>query len=61
MSVLALGVVLFGSVTDAMTSCAILDRCVETGGGFIDPSDNCALWADGGRADKARNCSGGRR
>ncbi|MEV6104324.1 aldo/keto reductase [Streptomyces sp. NPDC051940] len=47
-SVLALGAMLFGSVTDEETSYAVLDRFVEAGGTFIDTSDNYAFWVDGG-------------
>jgi aryl-alcohol dehydrogenase-like predicted oxidoreductase len=47
-SVLALGAMLFGSVTDEKTSFAVLDRYVEAGGTFIDTSDNYAFWVDGG-------------
>lgn len=47
-SVLALGAMLFGSVTDERTSFAVLDHYVEAGGTFIDTSDNYAFWVDGG-------------
>ncbi|MCX4906006.1 aldo/keto reductase [Streptomyces sp. NBC_00878] len=46
-SVLSLGAMLFGTVTDEATSFAILDRFVEAGGTFIDTSDNYAFWANG--------------
>lgn len=46
-SVLALGAMLFGSVTDEKTSFAILDHFVEAGGTFIDTSDNYAYWVEG--------------
>ncbi len=46
-SVLSLGAMLFGSVTDEATSFAILDRFVEAGGTFIDTSGNYAFWIDG--------------
>ncbi|MYT74341.1 MULTISPECIES: aldo/keto reductase [unclassified Streptomyces] len=46
-SVLSLGAMLFGTVTDEKTSFAILDRYVEAGGTFIDTSDNYAFWVDG--------------
>ena len=48
-SVLALGAMLFGSLTDEKTSFAVLDRYVEAGGNFIDTSDNYAFWTDGGQ------------
>ncbi|MBA4859975.1 aldo/keto reductase [Streptomyces sp. PSKA54] len=54
-SVLALGAMLFGSVTDEKTSFAILDRYVEAGGTFIDTSDNYAFWIDdsqGGQSEE---------
>ncbi|MFJ2899635.1 aldo/keto reductase [Streptomyces sp. NPDC087218] len=46
-SVLALGAMLFGSVTDEKTSFAVLDHFVEAGGTFIDTSDNYAYWVGG--------------
>ncbi|MFE9646909.1 aldo/keto reductase [Streptomyces sp. NPDC006365] len=46
-SVLSLGAMLFGTVTDEETSLAILDRYVEAGGTFIDTSDNYAFWING--------------
>ncbi|MDP9864835.1 MULTISPECIES: aldo/keto reductase [Streptosporangium] len=52
-SVLALGAMLFGSVTDEKTSFAILDRYVEAGGTFIDTSDNYAFWVDGGQGGQS--------
>ncbi|WP_406467105.1 aldo/keto reductase [Streptomyces hirsutus] len=52
-SVLALGAMLFGSVTDEKTSFAVLDRYVEAGGNFIDTSDNYAFWTDGGQGGQS--------
>ncbi|MFD5658580.1 aldo/keto reductase [Streptomyces hirsutus] len=52
-SVLALGAMPFGSVTDEETSFAVLDRYVEAGGNFIDTSDNYAFWADGGQGGQS--------
>ncbi|MGX1505633.1 UNVERIFIED_CONTAM: aryl-alcohol dehydrogenase-like predicted oxidoreductase [Streptomyces graminofaciens] len=46
-SVLALGAMLFGTLTDEKTSFAVLDRYVEAGGNFIDTSDNYAFWVGG--------------
>ncbi|KIF73591.1 oxidoreductase [Streptomyces sp. 150FB] len=46
-SVLSLGAMLFGTVTDEETSFAILDRYVEAGGTFVDTSDNYAYWVNG--------------
>lgn len=53
-SVLALGAMLFGSLTDEKTSSALLGRYVEAGGNFIDTSDNYAFWTDGGQGVTAR-------
>lgn len=57
-SVLALGAMLFGSVTDEATSFALLDRYVEAGGNFIDTSDNYAFWADGGQGGQSEELLG---
>ncbi|MFE7614602.1 aldo/keto reductase [Streptomyces sp. NPDC057496] len=54
-SVLALGAMLFGSVTDEKTSFAVLDHFVEAGGTFIDTSDNYAYWVGddlGGQSER---------
>ncbi|WP_030868349.1 aldo/keto reductase [Streptomyces sp. NRRL S-37] len=57
-SVLALGAMLFGSVTDEKTSFALLDRYVEAGGNFIDTSDNYAFWTDGGQGGHSEELLG---
>lgn len=57
-SVLSLGAMLFGSVTDEATSFAILDRFVEAGGNFIDTSDNYAFWVDGGQGGQSEELLG---
>ncbi|MER8222283.1 aldo/keto reductase [Streptomyces sp. NPDC094143] len=57
-SVLALGAMLFGSVTDEATSFALLDRYAEAGGTFIDTSDNYAFWADGGQGGQSEELLG---
>ncbi|MEV0386271.1 aldo/keto reductase [Nonomuraea sp. NPDC050643] len=57
-SVLALGAMLFGSVTDEQTSFAILDRYVEAGGTFIDTSDNYAFWTDGSQGGQSEELLG---
>ncbi|MFF8673327.1 aldo/keto reductase [Streptomyces sp. NPDC015242] len=57
-SVLALGAMLFGSVTDEATSFALLDRYVEAGGTFIDTSDNYAFWVDGGQGGQSEELLG---
>ncbi|HET6860269.1 MAG TPA: aldo/keto reductase [Streptomyces sp.] len=46
-SVISLGAMLFGTVTDEATSFAILDRYVEAGGSFVDTSNNYAYWVEG--------------
>lgn len=46
-SVLSLGAMLFGTITDEETSFAILDRYVEAGGTFIDTANNYAYWVNG--------------
>ncbi|MFJ4894191.1 aldo/keto reductase [Streptomyces sp. NPDC088788] len=57
-SVLALGAMLFGSLTDEKTSFAVLDRYVEAGGTFIDTSDNYAYWTDGGQGGQSEELLG---
>jgi aryl-alcohol dehydrogenase-like predicted oxidoreductase len=57
-SALALGAMLFGSVTDEKTSFAVLDRYVEAGGNFIDTSDNYAFWVDGGQGGQSEELLG---
>ncbi|MFD1535590.1 aldo/keto reductase [Nonomuraea guangzhouensis] len=57
-SVLALGAMLFGSVTDEKTSFAILDRYVEAGGTFIDTSNNYAFWTDGSQGGQSEELLG---
>ncbi|MFI7383603.1 aldo/keto reductase [Streptomyces sp. NPDC049813] len=46
-SVLSLGAMLFGTLTEEKTAFAILDRYVEAGGTFVDTSDNYAFWQTG--------------
>ncbi|CAM5618902.1 hypothetical protein SFUMM280S_07069 [Streptomyces fumanus] len=58
-SVLALGAMLFGSVTDEKTSFAVLDRYVEASRNFIDTSDNYAFWVDGGQGGQSRDPQAG--
>lgn len=45
-SVLSLGAMRFGTTTDQATSFAILDRYLESGGTFIDTSNNYAFWVN---------------
>jgi len=46
-SVLSLGAMRFGTVTDEATSFAILDRYVAAGGNFIDTSNNYLYFVNG--------------
>ena len=46
-SVLSLGAMLFGTLTDEATSFAILDRYVAAGGNFIDTSNNYLYFVHG--------------
>ena len=59
-SVLSLGAMLFGTRTDEATSFAILDRYAESGGTFIDTSDNYAFWTDGSQGGTAGGPGRGR-
>jgi len=57
-SVLNLGAMRFGTVTDEPTSFAILDRYVEAGGTFIDTSDNYAFWVNGDQGGQSEELLG---
>jgi aryl-alcohol dehydrogenase-like predicted oxidoreductase len=57
-SVLSLGAMLFGSVTDEATSFAILDRYVAAGGTFIDTSGNYAFWVHGTQGGESEELLG---
>lgn len=57
-SVLSLGTMLFGSVTDERTSFAILDRYAEAGGTFLDTSNNYAFWVKGTRGGESEELLG---
>jgi aryl-alcohol dehydrogenase-like predicted oxidoreductase len=57
-SVLSLGSMLFGTVTDEATSFAILDRFVEAGGTFIDSSNNYAFWVNGTQGGESEELLG---
>ncbi|MGN5631132.1 aldo/keto reductase [Streptomyces sp. AC154] len=46
-SVLSLGAMRMGTLTDEETSFAILDRYAEAGGTFVDTSNNYSFWVDG--------------
>ncbi|MEE1769881.1 aldo/keto reductase [Streptomyces sp. JV185] len=57
-SVLSLGAMLMGTLTDEATSFAILDRYAEAGGTFIDTSDNYAFWVNGTRGGESEELLG---
>ncbi|GIH19253.1 aldo/keto reductase [Rugosimonospora africana] len=57
-SVLSLGAMRFGTVTDEETSFAILDRYVAAGGTFIDTSDNYAFWVNGDQGGQSEELLG---
>ncbi|HZP53284.1 aldo/keto reductase [Actinocrinis sp.] len=57
-SVLSLGAMRFGTVTDEPTSFAILDRFVGAGGTFIDTSDNYAFWVHGDQGGQSEELLG---
>ncbi|BFV57622.1 aldo/keto reductase [Kitasatospora sp. CMC57] len=57
-SVLSLGAMLMGTLTDEATSFAVLDRYAEAGGTFIDTSNNYAYWIDGSRGGASEELLG---
>ncbi|MFS0695599.1 aldo/keto reductase [Streptomyces nitrosporeus] len=57
-SVVSLGSMLFGTVTDESTSFAVLDRFVEAGGNFIDTSNNYAFWVNGTQGGESEELLG---
>ena len=57
-SQIALGAMLMGTVTDESTSYAILDRYVESGGTFIDTSNNYAFWINGTQGGESEQLLG---
>jgi aryl-alcohol dehydrogenase-like predicted oxidoreductase len=57
-SVLSLGAMLFGTVTDEATSFAVLDRYVEAGGTFIDTANNYAYWVNGTQGGESESLLG---
>jgi aryl-alcohol dehydrogenase-like predicted oxidoreductase len=57
-SVLSLGAMNFGTLTDEATSFAILDRYAEAGGTFIDTSDNYAFWVNGTQGGESEELLG---
>ncbi|MER5435674.1 aldo/keto reductase [Streptomyces sp. NPDC002588] len=57
-SVLSLGCMLFGTVTDEATSFAVLDRFAEAGGTFVDTSNNYAFWVGGTQGGESEELLG---
>lgn len=57
-SVVSLGSMLFGTVTDEATSFALLDRFVEAGGTFIDTSNNYSFWVNGTQGGESEELLG---
>jgi aryl-alcohol dehydrogenase-like predicted oxidoreductase len=57
-SVLCLGAMLLGTVTDEATSMAILDRYAEAGGTFIDTANNYAFWVNGTQGGESEGLLG---
>jgi aryl-alcohol dehydrogenase-like predicted oxidoreductase len=57
-SVLSLGAMLMGTLTDEATSFAVLDRYAEAGGTFIDTSNNYAFWVDGSQGGESEQLLG---
>jgi aryl-alcohol dehydrogenase-like predicted oxidoreductase len=57
-SVLCLGAMLLGTVTDEATSMAILDRYAEAGGTFVDTANNYAFWVNGTRGGESEDLLG---
>jgi len=57
-SVLQLGAMLFGTVTEEQLSRRLLDRFVDAGGTFIDTSNNYAFWPANGTAGTSESVLG---
>jgi aryl-alcohol dehydrogenase-like predicted oxidoreductase len=57
-SVLCLGAMLLGTVTDEATSMAILDRYAEAGGTFVDTANNYAFWVNGTQGGESEDLLG---
>ncbi|ROQ69308.1 aryl-alcohol dehydrogenase-like predicted oxidoreductase [Streptomyces sp. 840.1] len=57
-SVLSLGAMRMGTLTDEAASFAILDRYAEAGGTFVDTSNNYAFWVDGTRGGESERLLG---
>ncbi|MER7806232.1 aldo/keto reductase [Streptomyces sp900116325] len=57
-SVISLGAMLMGTLTDEATSFAVLDRYAEAGGTFIDTSNNYAFWVEGSQGGESERLLG---
>ncbi len=57
-SVLSLGAMRMGTLTDEATSFAILDRYAEAGGTFVDTSNNYAFWVEGTQGGESERLLG---
>ncbi|MFF7574919.1 aldo/keto reductase [Streptomyces sp. NBC_01707] len=57
-SVISLGAMLMGTLTDEATSFAVLDRYAEAGGTFIDSSNNYAFWVEGSQGGESERLLG---
>ncbi|MFJ4896643.1 MULTISPECIES: aldo/keto reductase [unclassified Streptomyces] len=57
-SVLSLGAMRMGTLTDEATSFAILDRYAEAGGTLVDTSNNYAFWVEGTQGGESERLLG---
>ncbi|WP_327423515.1 aldo/keto reductase [Streptomyces sp. NBC_01527] len=57
-SVISLGAMLMGTLTDEATSFAVLDRYAEAGGTFVDTSNNYAFWVEGSQGGESEQLLG---
>ncbi|MDX2727847.1 aldo/keto reductase [Streptomyces sp. PA03-2a] len=57
-SMISLGAMLMGTLTDEATSFAVLDRYAEAGGTFIDSSNNYAFWVEGSQGGESERLLG---
>ncbi|MGY5031439.1 aldo/keto reductase [Streptomyces sp. 900116325] len=57
-SVISLGAMLMGTLTDEATSFAVLDRYAEAGGTFVDTSNNYAFWVEGTQGGESEQLLG---
>lgn len=58
-SVLSLGAMRFGTLTDEQTSFAILDRYVAAGGNFIDTANNYLYFVTGTQGGESESLLAG--